>query len=106
MVGVAVCPQRLVRHAVDALVGSLAPGDPDPGGLVGAEAEVVVSVGGLLVTEHTLFGAGGALSEWGVVGVGNNVRAVVEMADLVRESDVVRVRGPDDARVLRRGAVH
>ena len=34
------------------------------------------------------------------------VVAVLEVADLVRERDVVRVRRPRDARVLARGRVH
>src|SRR5439155_25881851 len=93
-VGVAVRPGRLIRLPVEARrVGVQAAVYQDEGRRRRREAVVVVPVGRLLVAGRTLETAA-ACERFG------DDRAVVEVADLVREGDVVGVRRPGNPRLL------
>ena len=100
--GVAIRPISLVGDAIEAGgVGARAAADAKAARVGRGEASLVVPVGSLGISRRA-FRRGRCAAAAG----GGYVAAIVEVADLVRERDVVGVRGPDHPGLLRRGAVH
>src|SRR5207302_4896549 len=86
-------PDLLVGDTVEVVVGRDAASDRDERRESGIEAAVVVPVEARLTVARARASLGG------------DAVAVLEVPDLVREGDVVRMRRPWDARVLARGRV-
>ncbi len=110
MVWAAVRPHRLIANAVEPGVGALAAGHLDQRGVLRPEAEGVVRKrAGCGRRAFTSFCVACDALRGGcpaVPGKASNVATEVEMANLVREGDVVGVGGPDHAGLLRAGAIH
>lgn len=97
--GVSIGPRILVRDSVEASVCAEAARDLYEQGLAGSVAAGIIGVGWLQVRTLALVANAGAVG-------GIDVVAIIEMADLVGERDVVGVGRPRYTRLLRRGAVH
>src|SRR5713101_2966980 len=110
--GITVGPYRLVVQAIESCVGIRTSLDCNAQGFGCREAEVFVAISRFLVLSRLFRVAGGTAdriarvvdAEWGRRHCG--AVAELEVADLVREADVVTVRGPDHSGLFGRRAVH
>src|SRR6266852_4392379 len=110
--GITVGPYRLVVQAIESCVGIRTSLDCNAQGFGCREAEVFVAISRFLVLSRLFRVAGRAAdriarvvdAEWGRRHCG--AVAELEVADLVREADVVTVRGPDHSGLFGRRAVH
>src|SRR5450759_1580946 len=101
--GIAIRPDRGVWNTIKASVGTQTSGYLDERRCTGGETSPVIAISRLSISSIALSIAG-----WARAANSNRTStiAVVEVADLIGEGDVIRMRCPGHAGLLRRGAVH